>query len=162
MFKKFTAKENYIVGVISDTHGRLPKPVLTIFKDLDLIVHAGDIGKQEILESLAQIAPVIAVRGNMDMGNWANQLPENEVVQISQMSLCVIHDVTKINLIPDTNRCQILVSGHTHRPMVKKSPEVLSLNPGSAAQPRYGYPASVGLLRIKGKVVKARLIELKE
>ena len=60
MFKKFTAKENYVVGVISDTHGRLPQPVLTIFRDLDLIVHAGDIGKQEILESLAQIAPVIA------------------------------------------------------------------------------------------------------
>ncbi len=162
MLKKFTAKENYIVGVISDTHGRLPKSILTVFKDIDLIIHAGDIGKQEILESLEQIAPIVGIRGNMDMGNWACHLPEKEVIKVSQISLCVIHDVTKTDLIPNSNRCQVVISGHTHRPMLEKHREVLFLNPGSAVQPRYGYPASVGLLRINGKSVKAQLIEIKE
>lgn len=162
MLKKFTDKEDYIVGVISDTHGRLPKSVQTVFKDIDLIVHAGDIGKQEILKSLGQIAPTISVRGNMDTGNWACQLPENEVIQVAQISLCVIHDVTNTDLIPNTDKCQTVISGHTHRPMVEKRQGVLFLNPGSAVQPRYGYPASVGLLRINGKSVKARLIKIKE
>ena len=162
MLKNFTAKEKYIVGVISDTHGRLPKSVKTVFKNIDLIVHAGDIGKREILESLGQIAPIIGVRGNMDMGNWARHLPEKEVIKVSELSLCVIHDVTKTDLNSNLNRYQIVISGHTHCPMVETHRKVLFLNPGSAVQPRYGYPASVGLLRINGKSVKARLIEIKE
>jgi uncharacterized protein len=160
MLNNFTAKNDYLVGVISDTHGRLPQSVLTVFKGADLIVHAGDIGKPEILESLGQIAPIIGVRGNMDMGHWARHLPEKKVIKISQIMLCVIHDVYRFELNPNSSSCQIVVSGHTHRPLVEKHREVLFLNPGSAVQPRYGYPASVALLRIIGETSEARLIEL--
>ena len=131
-----------------------------MFKNIDLIVHAGDIGKLEILESLGQIAPIIGVRGNMDMGNWARHLPEKEVIKVSELSLCVIHDVTKTDLNSNLNRYQIVISGHTHRPLVEKQQEVLFLNPGSAVQPRYGYPASVALLRINENSIDTRLIEI--
>jgi putative phosphoesterase len=160
MQKKFTAKNNYQVGVISDTHGRLPQSVLKAFKDADLIIHAGDIGKQEILEYLRKIAPIIVVRGNMDTGNWAHHLPEKEVIKVCKFRLCVIHDVYKIELISKSSTCQIVISGHTHRPLVEKQQEVLFLNPGSAVQPRHGYPASVALLRINENSIDTRLIEI--
>jgi len=160
MQKKFTAKNNYLVGVISDTHGRLPQSVLMAFKDADLIVHAGDIGKQEILEYLRKIAPIIVVRGNMDTGNWAHHLPEKEVIKVCKFRLCVIHDVYKIELISKSSTCQIVISGHTHCPLVEKQQEVLFLNPGSAVQPRYGYRASVALLRINENSIDTRLIEI--
>ena len=162
MLKNFTAKNDYIVGVISDTHGSLPQSVFTVFKGADLIVHAGDIGKPEILESLEQIAPVIGVRGNMDVGHWARHLPEKKVIKISQIMLCVTHDVYRSEFSPNSNKCQIVISGHTHRPLVEKHRKVLLLNPGSAVQPRYGYPASVALLRIIGETLETRLIELKD
>ena len=160
MQKKFTAKNNYLVGVISDTHGRLPQSVLKAFKDADLIIHAGDIGKQEILDYLRKIAPIIVVRGNMDTGNWTHLLPEKEVIKVCKFRLCVIHDVYKIELISKSSSCQIVISGHTHRPLVEKQQEVLFLNPGSAVQPRYGYPASVVLLRINENSIDTRLIEI--
>lgn len=160
MQKKFTAKNNYLVGVISDTHGRLPQSVLKAFEGVDLIVHAGDIGKLEILDYLKKTAPIIVVRGNMDTGNWTRHLPEKEVIKVSKILLCVIHDVYKIKLIPNSSACQIVISGHTHRPLVEKQQDVLFLNPGSAVQPRYGYPASVAMLRINDNSIDARLIEI--
>jgi len=162
MLKQFAAKDTYLVGVISDTHGRLPQSVLAAFKDADLIIHAGDIGKQEIIASLGRIAPTIGVQGNMDMGNWASHLPAQEAVKVSKVMLHVIHDVNKIELSPNPNTYQIVINGHTHRPLVEKQQGVLFLNPGSAVQPRYGYPASVALLQIKGNSVEVRLIKLKE
>ena len=98
MLKQFAAKDKYLVGVISDTHGRLPQSVLAAFKNADLIIHAGDIGKQQIIESLGRIAPTIGVQGNMDMGNWASHLPAQEAVKVSKVMLHVIHDVNKIEL----------------------------------------------------------------
>lgn len=162
MLEQFTAKDQYLVGVISDTHGCLPGSALRVFQDTDLIIHAGDIGKQRLLKSLGKIAPTIGVRGNMDMDPWARHLPTQEAVKVSKVMLRVIHDVHKIELSPHSNTYQIVISGHTHRPLVERQRKVLFLNPGSAVQPRYGYPASVALLRIKGNSVEARLIELKE
>jgi len=162
MLEQFTAKDQYLVGVISDTHGYLPQSALKVFQDTDLIIHAGDIGKQGLLESLGKIAPTIGVRGNMDRGPWARHLPLQEAVKVSKVMLRVIHDVYKIELSPHSNTYQIVISGHTHRPLVERQPEVLFLNPGSAVQPRYGYPASVALLQIKGNSAETRLIELKE
>jgi len=162
MLKQFTANDKYLVGVISDTHGRLPQSVLRVFQDTDLIIHAGDIGKQGLLESLGKIAPTIGVRGNMDMDPWARHLPAQETVKVGKVMLRVIHDDYKIELGPHSNTYQIVISGHTHRPLVERQPEVLFLNPGSAVQPRYGYPASVALLQIKGNSAETRLIELKE
>ncbi len=158
--KKFSDKYSYVVGVIADTHGVLPLSAPTAFKDADIIIHAGDIGKPEILASLQNIAPTIGVRGNMDMGSWADRLAEQEIITISQSTLCILHDAGRIAFNPDERRYQAIISGHTHRPLVARHRGVLHINPGSAVQPRYGYPPSVALLHIQGRSVEARLIEL--
>ena len=156
------ASQNYLVGVISDTHGRLPRPVAAVFRKVDLIIHAGDIGDPKILQALKKIAPTKAVRGNMDMDSWAHKLPKNEIVKIGQILLYLVHDLHGTRLQPGTDAYDAVVSGHTHRPAIEKRDGVLYINPGSAVQPRFGYPPSVALLEIKSTSIQARLVELKE
>ena len=152
---------NYSIGIISDTHGRLPRPVTDVFGDVDLIIHAGDIGGPEILKALETLAPTKAVRGNMDAGGWAQKLPLNEVIKMDQILLYVIHDLYGFNRQPDPAACDAVISGHTHRPNVEKRHGILYINPGSAVQPRFGYPPSVALLQIKNNAIQTRLIELR-
>lgn len=151
-----------LIGVISDTHGRLPRSAVKVFGNVDLIIHAGDIGEPDILKTLEKIAPTKAVRGNMDTGNWALKLPKNEVIKIKQILLYVLHDVNRLKPQPDTTVYDAVISGHTHRPTVEKKHGVLYINPGSAVQPRFGYPPSVALLEIKNNTIHTRLIELKK
>jgi putative phosphoesterase len=160
MSEKIQAKEYYLIGIISDTHGRLPQSVLKAFKNTDLIIHAGDIGDPHIIEALEKIAPTRAVRGNMDMGQWADQLPQNKTVKINHKGLYVIHDVYHQNIDANIDTCHVVIYGHTHRPLVEKQEGILYINPGSAGQPRLGYPPSVALLEIKGDAIKASLIDL--
>jgi len=160
MSEKIQGKENYLIGIISDTHGRLPQSVSKVFKKTDLIIHAGDIGDPQIIETLEKIAPTRAVRGNMDMGQWAGQLPRNETVKINHKGLYVIHDVYHLDINAKTGTYHVVIYGHTHRPQVEKQKGILYVNPGSAVQPRHGYPPSVALLEIKGDAIKARLIDL--
>jgi len=160
MSEKFQGKEHYLIGVISDTHGRLPQAVSKVFNNTDLIIHAGDIGDPQIIEALEKIAPVRAVRGNMDMGQWADQLPRNETVKINHKGLHVIHDVYHLTINTEMTTCHVVIYGHTHRPLVEKQDGILYVNPGSAVQPRHGYPPSVALLEIKGDTINARLIDL--
>lgn len=160
MSEKNQAKNNYRIGIISDTHGRLPRSVSNIFKNTDLIIHAGDIGDPDIIDALKQIAPVRAVRGNMDMGHWARQLPRNETIKVGRKQLYVIHDVYHLDINANATRYHGVIFGHTHQPQVEKQQGVLYVNPGSAVQPRYGYPPSVALLEIHDDAVKARLIDL--
>ena len=154
--------KNYSIGIISDTHGRLPRSVADVFGDVVLIIHAGDIGGSEILKALNKIAPTKAVRGNMDAGSWAQNLPQNEVIKMDQILLYVIHDIYGFKRQPDSLVCDAVISGHTHRPMVEKKHGVLYINPGSAVQPRFGYPPSVALLRIQNHSIQVRLVELKD
>jgi putative phosphoesterase len=151
-----------LIGVISDTHGRLPRAAVKVFGKVDLIIHAGDIGEPDILKTLEMIAPTKAVRGNMDSGSWALKLPKNEVIKIERVLLYVLHDVNGLNVQPDSTPYDAVISGHTHRPAVEKKHGVLYINPGSAVQPRFGYPPSVALLRIKNNAIHTRLIELKK
>jgi uncharacterized protein len=160
MSEYIQSKNSYLIGIISDTHGRLPQSVATVFKQADLIIHAGDIGDPKIIDSLEKIAPTRAVKGNMDMGNWARQLRQNETIVINHQRLHVIHDVYNLDIKTESEAYQAVIYGHTHRPKVKKQHGVLFVNPGSAAQPRFGYPPSVALLEIKGDAIKARLVEL--
>jgi putative phosphoesterase len=155
-------KENYLIGVIADTHGRLPNLVLKAFSSVDLIIHAGDIDEPEVLTSLEKIALTIAVRGNMDLNKWALQLPKNEIIKIGRILLYVLHDVQGFKFRNDSDTYDAVISGHTHRPKVEKKQGILFINPGSAVQPRFGYPASVALLRIKNTSIQARLLELKD
>ena len=160
MSKKFKSKDNYLVGIISDTHGRLPQSFAKAFAGVDLIIHAGDIGEPEILKTLDKIAPTIAVRGNMDFGPWAHQLAAKEIIEFNQTLLVVLHDVYRLKPGPNNATPDVVISGHTHRPLQEENKGVLYINPGSAGYPKYGQPATVALLQIKGQSRQARFVEI--
>jgi putative phosphoesterase len=149
----------YLIGVISDTHGLLRPEVAKALEGANLIIHAGDIGKPEVLEALRAFAPVIAVRGNMDWGPWARALPETQVVEIDKMSLYVIHDADELDLEPASAGFRAVIYGHTHEASIDERNGVLFLNPGSAGPLRS--PASVALVRVRGMSIDAQLVVLK-
>jgi len=153
-------KNNFLVGVISDTHGLLQPAAIEAFKGTDLIIHAGDVGKPDILEDLQAIAPVEAVRGNMDMDDWAHKLPETKIIEVGSVLLYVIHDVYKIDIKPAKAGISAIIHGHTHKPSsIEDHNGVLFLNPGSATQPRFNSSASVALLHVKEKSLVAQFFE---
>lgn len=149
-----------VVGVIADTHGLLPPTSIKFLKGVDLIIHAGDVGKTEVLDKLRAMAPVVAVRGNMDVTGDLAELPETEVVEIGSVLLYVIHDVHKLDIAPEESGFDAVISGHLHYPSVAEQKGVLFLNPGSAAQPRRNYPASLALLHVQVNSIKARIVEI--
>ncbi len=159
MSRKFTGKDFYDIGVISDTHGRLPSSVYSVFEDMDLVIHAGDIDTKEVLEKLQSIAPVVAVRGNMDFDLGKLSLREAETIEIGETVIHVSHMVGKV---PAAARVHVVIYGHTHRPSIEKQNGVLFLNPGSAGQRRYDNPLSVAILHIRGNEQHAEIIELEE
>jgi hypothetical protein len=160
MSEKIDAKKKYLIGIISDTHGRLPQSVSKAFQDSDLIIHAGDIGDPEVIDTLEKIAPLRAVRGNMDTGRWARRLQQTDTLKIGNQQLLVIHDVYDLNRQAPIDKYHVVICGHTHRPQVEIQQGILFVNPGSAVQPRYGYPPSVAVLEIKAGTIKARLVDL--
>lgn len=162
MAKKLASKDNYSIGVIADTHGRIPSEVPSAFKGVDLIIHAGDIGEESVLDKLSKIAPVAAVRGNMDFGKWTSRLPETEVIEIGQIVLYVLHIGSRLDADPDKTGFKAVISGHTHRPDVCKKNGVMFINPGSASYPKFGHPASAALIQIKGDALSVKLICLKD
>ena len=136
-------------GVISDTHGTFPFWALPVFKNTDMIIHAGDIDTPEVLNELQAIAPVVAVKGNMDKGPWANNLQETEIIEVGEVSLYLLHDIMQLSIQPE-GIFHAVIYGHTHRSFAEKQNNVLYLNPGSACYPRHNEPASVALLYISG------------
>jgi putative phosphoesterase len=154
-------KDDVTIGVISDTHGLLRPEVLDIFENVDRIIHAGDIGRESVLYELSHIAPVVAVRGNMDGDSWAFALKRTEVVEINKSLIYVIHDLGRLDINPKTAKCRVVISGHSHRPAVKKHHGVLYLNPGSAGPRRFKLPVSVALLSFAGEKVEAEIVRLK-
>lgn len=155
-----TASRGTRVGVISDTHGLLRPEAIAALQGSDVILHAGDIGKPEVLEALRAIAPVIAVRGNNDTGTWAEAIAERETVQIEQVQLHLLHIVQELELDPHQAGIQVVISGHSHRPELCDQNGVLFLNPGSAGPRRFKLPVSVAHLQIQGNSVKAEMVEL--
>ena len=149
-----------IVGVISDTHGLLRPEVAKAFAKVRLILHAGDIGKPEVLHKLNSIAPVIAVRGNNDEGAWAHAIPESEVTDIGGMRVYMVHDIKEADLNLGDERVRIVISGHSHRPSIERRDRVLFMNPGSAGPRRFKLPITVGRLTIHGSVVNGEIIDL--
>jgi putative phosphoesterase len=148
------------VGVISDTHGLLRPEAVDALEGVDLIVHAGDIGRDIILDELGGIAPVIAVRGNMDTEGWAYQLPMSDTVDLNKTMIYVIHDLNRIDLDPCASGISVVISGHSHKPLIKTRDGVLYLNPGSAGPRRFKLPVSVALLHVNGKSVKTNIVKL--
>ena len=149
-----------LVGVISDTHGHLLPKVEQILKPVHAIIHAGDIGSPDILDALGRIAPVYAVRGNMDGGGWTRELPETEVVTLGRSLLYVLHDLNSLDLDPGASGFQAVVTGHTHRPAARRENGVLYLNPGSATFPKFSESASLALLRIRGTALDVDFVGL--
>src|SRR5215470_17527188 len=126
-----------VVGVVSDTHGLLRPEIFKIFKSVDLIIHAGDIGKPEVLEQLRGIAPAIAVRGNNDKDVWAKQIPVTQITEIGGVRIYVIHDLKEMDPEIPRSNFQIVVSGHSHKPSIQLCDGILFLNPGSAGPRRF-------------------------
>src|SRR5271163_2426570 len=148
------------LGVISDTHGLLRPQAVEALRGSDHILHAGDVGTPEILEALAKIAPVTAIRGNVDTAAWARVLPANEAVDISGMSIYILHDLAQLGLNPKAAGFRVVVYGHSHQPKIEEKNGVLYFNPGSAGPRRFSLPASVGKLILDHGGVRAELVEL--
>ena len=148
------------IGVISDTHGLLRPEVVPVFKGVDLILHAGDIGSIEVLDQLRTVAPIVAVRGNNDKGDWANQIPDSEVAQVGEVSIYILHDLNELVLRPPAGSVQVVISGHSHRPSIERRDGILFVNPGSAGPRRFKLPISVARMTIQGVTVTGELIEL--
>ena len=149
-----------LIGVISDTHGLVRPEAMQALQEVDLIFHAGDIGKPQVLEELRFIAPVIAVRGNNDKGQWAEAIPESRVFEIGAVSIYLLHDVKQLDFEPAAVGFKVVISGHSHQPAVQESKGVLFINPGSAGPKRFKLPISVAHLRVTGVRVSAQIVEL--
>ncbi len=149
-----------MIGLISDTHGLVRPEVLPVFAGAALIIHAGDIGTSEVLKELKSIAPVIAVRGNNDKDAWASAIPETKVIQVGKVSIYVLHDLKEIDLSPGAAGYQVVVSGHSHRPLIDKREGVLYVNPGSAGPRRFKLPVTVARLTIEGPKVEGEVVNL--
>jgi len=152
--------DSLTAGVISDTHGVLVPEALNILMGVDLIIHAGDIDTPAVLNELNRIAPVVAVRGNMDRGNWASHLCETEVIEIGQCLLYVLHDISRLDLDPSAAGMHAVIHGHTHQPSDVLQNGVRFLNPGSATHPRRNAPPSLLRLYISGTALRPELINL--
>lgn len=153
-------RNSFIVGIISDTHGRLSDFAVTALAGSKLIIHAGDIGEPEILDKLKIIAPVFPVKGNMDKGVWARKIPDSEIVNEGAVFLYILHDVSRIDLDPAASGFSAVIFGHTHRPSIERQNGVFFINPGSATNPRSNFPPSVVLLKITGKLLEPQLVTL--
>lgn len=160
MNKKFSKDGPYVVGVISDTHGRVRPEIVQSLENVDLILHAGDVGGPDVLETLQKLAPVAAVRGNMDYGSWTDDLPVTRRVKMGGVRIYMIHDIHDLDLDPTQTEIQVVVSGHTHRPHMEKQGGVLLLNPGSAGYGNRLNQISVAKLFIQEGGIESELIPL--
>jgi len=140
-----------LIGLISDTHGVLRQEALRALEGSHIIIHAGDVGDPSILESLKEIAPVFAVRGNVDTEPWARTLPETEVVEEGGATLYVLHDVHALDLDPAAAGFQIVVSGHSHKPAREERGGVVFVNPGSAGPRRFDLPVTIARLHLSAQ-----------
>jgi putative phosphoesterase len=148
------------VGLISDTHGLLRPEALAALQGVDAIIHAGDIGAPQVVERLAQIAPVTAVRGNNDRGAWAEKLAATETLEIGGVRLYVLHDVKELALDPQAAGLAAVIAGHSHQPRLQERDGVLFVNPGSAGPRRFRLPVAVGRLAVNDGRLRGRIIEL--
>jgi uncharacterized protein len=148
------------IGVISDTHGLLREQAVAALQGSEYIIHAGDIGAPEIVDQLAQIAPVTAVRGNIDRAGWAKKIPETEVIELGGTSIYILHKLQDLDLKPEAAGFRVVVSGHTHIPKQHIRNGVLYFNPGSAGPRRFHLPVTVGRLIVVGPNVESEIIKL--
>ena len=150
-----------VIAVVSDTHGLLRPEVFKHLNGVDRIIHAGDIGAPNILEKLQALAPVDAVRGNNDKGSWAQAVPETLLLEIRGHHIHVLHDLNQIDLSPSAAGLSVVISGHSHKPVVEERDGVLFINPGSLGPRRFRLPIALAKLYITAESVRAEIIELR-
>ncbi|CAB3792255.1 metallophosphoesterase family protein [Paraburkholderia fynbosensis] len=138
------------IGLISDTHNLMRPEALRHLAGCDAIIHAGDICNQAVLDALRQIAPVTAVRGNNDTGDWAASLPTHATLSVQQVTIRVVHDIADLGADPRREGVGVVVSGHSHKPSISERDGVLFVNPGSAGPRRFKLPICAGILTIEG------------
>ncbi|MEL7557581.1 metallophosphoesterase family protein [Stutzerimonas chloritidismutans] len=148
------------IGVISDTHGLLRPEALAALQGCERIIHAGDIGKPEVLERLRELAPLDAIRGNVDSGDWAVAVPEYLDLEIGGLRVYVTHDVKTMGIDPIAEQVDVVIAGHSHQPKIEQVNGVLFLNPGSAGRRRFTLPISLALLDIEDGQPRAQLVTL--
>jgi putative phosphoesterase len=149
-----------IIGVISDTHGLLRPEVLAALHGSQYIIHAGDVGDPRILDKLSAIAPVTAVRGNVDHGAWAQKIPVTNVLETGEVSIYVLHSLQELDLKPEAAKFAAVVYGHSHVPKREVKNGVLYFNPGSAGPRRFKLPVSVGRLLLEDGKIDANILML--
>jgi len=149
-----------LVGVISDTHGLLRPEALDALAGSDLIVHAGDVGDPAILDRLRGIAPVVAVRGNVDTAPWASALPMADVAEAAGRHLYVLHILDMLDVDPAAAGFAAVISGHSHQPLAETRNGVLWLNPGSAGPRRFSLPVTLARLRVTASSVDCEIVQL--
>jgi hypothetical protein len=150
------------IGVVSDTHGLLRPEVAPALRGVERILHLGDVGRPSVLQGLEQIAPVTAIRGNVDREGPCSELPETEVVLIAERYVYMLHDLKTLHLDPAAGKFAAVLSGHTHVPNFYRRKDVLYFNPGSCGPRRFRLPVTVGLLTVgeNGKF-EAQIVDLK-
>ncbi len=153
-------KTSKIVGILSDTHGLLRDEIRRRLRGCDLILHAGDIGHPSVLDELRQIADVVAVRGNVDTGLWADELRREEYVEVDGRRICLVHDLATLSLDPASAGFDAIIYGHSHQPAAQWKAGILYLNPGSAGPKRFRLPVSMALLFLNDAELSPEIIEL--
>ena len=148
------------VGVISDTHGLLRPQAVAALRGCDLIVHAGDVGEEAVLDGLRAVAPTHAIRGNVDTATWAQGLPPTDVVEVGVLSFYVPHNIEELDLDPPTAGFAAVVYGHSHQPMIAIRDEVLYLNPGSAGPRRFRLLVTIAHVAVAGRELRPKIVEL--
>ena len=149
-----------ILGVISDTHGLLRPEAVELLRGSERIIHAGDIGSPEIIPDLEKIAPVTAIRGNVDTQTWARSFPETEVVELGGLHIYILHDVNALDLNLKAAGFAAVISGHSHRPKQENKDGVLYFNPGSAGPRRFNLPITVGRIEIAGGNLNGEVLRI--
>ena len=149
-----------IIGLISDTHGLLRPEALRALEGSDLIIHAGDVGGPEILKELRGLAPVVAVKGNVDIGAWCADLPEAAVAEVGSSLIYVLHDLKALDLKPAAAGFSMVVSGHSHKPLLQRKDGVLYINPGSAGPRRFNLPVTVARVDLRQNPWRVDFVEL--
>lgn len=157
---------DFLIGVISDTHGLLRPEAVEALRGCRHIIHAGDVGEPEILDQLKALAPLTAIRGNIDRSAWARSLPETEAIELGGISIYLLHDLAQLDLKPEAAGFQVVISGHSHVPKEELRNGVLYFNPGSAGPRRFKLPVTVGRLMIHpgeaGPEVRGEILRLME
>ena len=161
MTSKTTKDNPQRIGLISDTHGLMRPEALAALRDSDLLIHAGDIGKPEVIVALKKIAPLVAIKGNNDTGPWARRLPDIKKIAVGNTKLYVIHNVNELDFDPASRGFRVVIAGHSHKPVIQMKDNVLFVNPGSAGPRRFKLPICVARLTMQGESVEAEIIELR-